>query len=153
MLNLKPNSKERLEIVSLFRKRGNFVLKTEKNILKDENDGEINEERPYIDEETGSSEEGKKEKDKITKAKREKTTKCQTKNEGTSSLKPIVGRSRWTSAEKDLVVHYFRKHIEDRVTPKFHECREFLSKYGNKMVKKDWVKVKTLVYNTFRLKK
>lgn len=32
MLNLKPNSKERLEVVSAFRKRGNFVLKTEKDI-------------------------------------------------------------------------------------------------------------------------
>ncbi|KAJ8941087.1 hypothetical protein NQ314_010492 [Rhamnusium bicolor] len=32
MLSLKPNSKERLEIVSAFRKRGYFILKTEKDI-------------------------------------------------------------------------------------------------------------------------
>lgn len=74
------------------------------------------------------------------------------KDESTSRLKSTAGRSRWTSTEKKLVENYFRKHIKNRIIPKKHEWHQFLSKYGDKMIKKDWVKVKTYVYNTFRPK-
>lgn len=64
----------------------------------------------------------------------------------------ISGRIRWTDNEKKIVLDYFKHHVKNKVTPKKHECDDFLEKHGKYLPNKDWVRVKTLVYNKFRLK-
>lgn len=119
-----------------------------KDLRKDEEIGSSKKEEKY--EEIGSSK--KEGKYKEIDDSKEKNIEIQIKDEGTLRLKPVAGRSRWTSAEKKLTQLYFRKHIKNRITPKKHECNQFFSKYGDKMIIKDWVKVKTFVYNSFRQK-
>ncbi|KAI4454940.1 hypothetical protein MML48_9g00011193 [Holotrichia oblita] len=64
----------------------------------------------------------------------------------------IVGRVKWTKEEKKIVKDYFSWHIQHKITPKKKECEELLQLYGDELINKDWVRVKTLVYNTFRNK-
>lgn len=82
----------------------------------------------------------------------EQITKFQ-ENSASSSKKLISRRVRWSNAERKLVLHYFKTHIERKVTPKKHECDDFLKKYGEDLIDKDWVKIKTFVYNSARLSK
>lgn len=60
------------------------------------------------------------------------------------------GRVRWSEEEKRLVCAYFKEHIKKKIPPKKHECELFLEKKGNLMVNKDWVRIKTFVYNIYR---
>ncbi|XP_060517499.1 uncharacterized protein LOC132696596 [Cylas formicarius] len=62
------------------------------------------------------------------------------------------GRVKWNSKEKKLVLNYFKSHLEEKITPKKHECEEYVAKYRNNITITEWIKIKTLVYNTFRYK-
>lgn len=62
------------------------------------------------------------------------------------------GRIPWSKKEKIIVLRYFEKHVKLKITPKKHECQQFIQQHGDKLQNKDWVRVKTLVYNTFRKK-
>lgn len=82
--------------------------------------------------------------------------KVKNKNETNSSKKlceskKISGRTRWTDQEKTLVLDYFKDHLEKKATPRKYECDQFIAKHGKSMINKDWVKIKTFVYNSFRL--
>lgn len=72
-------------------------------------------------------------------------------NEEETELKPIKeklsGRARWTSTEKNIVLRYFREHIKNKISPKKHECEAFFTLHKQQMKIKDWVKVKTFIYN------
>ncbi|KAJ3639911.1 hypothetical protein Zmor_003240 [Zophobas morio] len=70
-----------------------------------------------------------------------------TKSEGNKKS----GRLPWTEAQKKLVLNHFKKHIKNKVTPKKHECEELIVSHKDILGSKDWVRVKTLVYNTFRM--
>ncbi|CAG9826831.1 unnamed protein product [Diabrotica balteata] len=61
------------------------------------------------------------------------------------------GRIRWSAQEKNIVKLHFKHHIEEKITPKKEECELFISKNNKIFKNKDWVRIKTLVYNTFRL--
>lgn len=60
-------------------------------------------------------------------------------------------RNKWPNTDKKLVLEYFKNHINKKITPKKHECEQFVDKYKKVLTITDWVKIKTLVYNTFRL--
>ncbi|KAJ8959479.1 hypothetical protein NQ318_022176 [Aromia moschata] len=64
----------------------------------------------------------------------------------------ISGRSRWSVEEKKLVLKFFHEHVKKKITPKKHECEQLISSNKNILLNKDWIKVKTFVYNSFRLK-
>lgn len=66
--------------------------------------------------------------------------------------KKTSGRVRWSDHEKKLVLEYFKEHTRNKVTPKKEECEDFLKVKGEKMINKDWVRIKTFVYNFFRQK-
>uniref|UniRef100_A0A6P7GWY7 Uncharacterized protein LOC114347491 n=1 Tax=Diabrotica virgifera virgifera TaxID=50390 RepID=A0A6P7GWY7_DIAVI len=93
-------------------------------------------------------------------SKNENTIKSTTKNEATNvtsiktkkEKKSNAGRERWSKAEKSLVCDYFKDHIQKKIAPKTGECAECIPKYKDFPKNKDWLKIKTLVYNTFRAK-
>lgn len=60
-------------------------------------------------------------------------------------------RRQWSDVDKQLVLSFFEKHIQEKKAPKKEECFNFIKK-NNSFSEKDWVKIKTLVYNTYRLK-
>lgn len=64
----------------------------------------------------------------------------------------ITGRIPWSNKEKNIVLDFFKHHVENKITPKKHECNQFLLQHGEKLHAKDWVRVKTFVYNSFRQK-
>lgn len=66
--------------------------------------------------------------------------------------KKISGRIRWSDQEKKIVLEYFKEHIRKKITPKKEECNEFLKVKGRRLLNKDWVRIKTFVYNVFRQK-
>ncbi|XP_044765145.1 uncharacterized protein LOC123321547 [Coccinella septempunctata] len=61
-------------------------------------------------------------------------------------------RHTWSLEEKQLVLTYFRKHIRSKRAPRKNECLEFISDNSNFFENGDWVRIKTLVYNTYRPK-
>lgn len=61
-------------------------------------------------------------------------------------------RHIWSEHEKQLVLTYFKKHIRSKKAPKKNECLELISKHPNFFKCDDWVRIKTLVYNTYRQK-
>ncbi|KAF2887939.1 hypothetical protein ILUMI_18234, partial [Ignelater luminosus] len=52
--------------------------------------------------------------------------------------KKVTGRIRWIDQETKFVLNYFRHHLKSKITPKEHECDQFLAKYGERLVNKDW---------------
>ncbi|KAB0805127.1 hypothetical protein PPYR_02097 [Photinus pyralis] len=64
--------------------------------------------------------------------------------------KGVSDRKRWSEIEKKLVLKHFSNHIKRKITPKKGECTEFLKQNANVLIDKDWVRVKTFVYNSFR---
>lgn len=59
-------------------------------------------------------------------------------------------RVRWAKNEKKLVLKYFKDHIKNKVAPKKRDCEKFISENPNTFEVADWVRVKTLVFNTYR---
>ncbi|KAF2886893.1 hypothetical protein ILUMI_19281, partial [Ignelater luminosus] len=52
--------------------------------------------------------------------------------------KKVTGRIRWIGQETKIDLNYFRHHLKSKTTPKEHECDQFLAKYGERLVNKDW---------------
>nr|CAI5834914.1 unnamed protein product [Callosobruchus analis] len=62
------------------------------------------------------------------------------------------GRVRWEPEQKNLVLQEFKRHIKRKVLPTKQECLDFMNRHSIKFDKFDWSRIKTLVYNTYRLK-
>ncbi|XP_044741049.1 uncharacterized protein LOC123302257 [Chrysoperla carnea] len=63
-----------------------------------------------------------------------------------------TGRSTWTAEEIEIVKNHFKNHIRQKQPPKKAECEELINKYPNLLKSKGWVRIKTYVYNAYRLK-
>nr|CAI5842778.1 unnamed protein product [Callosobruchus analis] len=61
-------------------------------------------------------------------------------------------RATWTESEKEITRKYFSKHIQNKIAPKKLECEQFLEAHSQKFGSKNWLKIKTFVYNAYRLK-
>lgn len=59
-------------------------------------------------------------------------------------------RGRWSNIQKDLILKYFKSHINKKIVPRKEECVEFLQKHYDLFNPCTWVRIKTLVYNTYR---
>lgn len=59
-------------------------------------------------------------------------------------------RVRWLTKEKNAVLKYFARHVKNKIAPKKQECLEFVRQSSNSFNKTDWVRIKTLVFNTYR---
>ncbi|XP_044765585.1 uncharacterized protein LOC123321865 [Coccinella septempunctata] len=60
-------------------------------------------------------------------------------------------RGAWNKTQKDIMLQYFKKHIKNKIPPRKGECLEFREKNLDKFESKNWVQIKTFVYNTYRL--
>lgn len=58
----------------------------------------------------------------------------------------------WLDLQKQIVLDHLKTHINKKIAPKKHECEELIKKHKNILKDVGWVRVKTLVYNSFRLK-
>lgn len=64
----------------------------------------------------------------------------------------ITGRTKWLKHEKDVVLTHFKEHIQARKAPKKQECLDLISTHPDLFSLDDWVRIKTLVFNTYRIK-
>ncbi|KAB0804413.1 hypothetical protein PPYR_01383 [Photinus pyralis] len=76
--------------------------------------------------------------------------KSQDEPDEKSKKSKLTGRTPWTEAQSLLVKNHFKKHIRLKQAPKKNECIEFMEKHPTIFQNKDWVRVKTFVYNTYR---
>lgn len=60
-------------------------------------------------------------------------------------------RIQWTKAQKATVLQYFKNHIKKRKLPKKDDCFKFTEKYFDRFHNINWSRIKTLVYNTYRV--
>lgn len=67
-----------------------------------------------------------------------------------SNIKASSGRLRWTNEQKKVVLQFFKTHVKNRTAPKKNECLEIIRQHPNLFTENDWVRIKTLVYNTYR---
>ncbi|CAG9827018.1 unnamed protein product [Diabrotica balteata] len=97
---------------------------------------------------TGKIYEIKKKLQKCYKRQRENTDLI-TENE---PLHKKISREKWTEKNKKLVLTFFATHVINKKAPKKQECMAFINLNLNLFEEKDWIRIKTLVYNTYRLK-
>ncbi|CAH0560630.1 unnamed protein product [Brassicogethes aeneus] len=64
----------------------------------------------------------------------------------------IKTRIPWTLEQIKIVKCHFKEHIVNKQAPKKKECLELINKYHNVLHNKDWVQVKTYVYNVYKKK-
>lgn len=76
--------------------------------------------------------------------------KITNKPTGSSSNVKNSNRIRWSQKDKKLVLKYFQKHVKTKTTPKKQECLNFIDINSGLFNQSDWLRIKTLVYNTFR---
>lgn len=62
------------------------------------------------------------------------------------------GRTKWSKDDKKLVLAHFKEHIRTKRPPKKQECLDFISSHSSLFTQSDWVRIKTLVFNTYRIK-
>lgn len=62
------------------------------------------------------------------------------------------GRIKWSENEKKLVLNHFKTHIKKKIAPKKEECEQLLNEHRSILMTKDWVRIKTFVYNNYRNK-
>lgn len=74
-----------------------------------------------------------------------------TKHNANVTSSSVSGRMRWSASEKKLVLKFFKKNIEKKIAPKKEECLNFIRQNNKSFKECDWVRVKTLVYNTYRV--
>lgn len=53
-------------------------------------------------------------------------------------------RKRWSEDEKKIVLHYFKKHLKTKTTPKKDECLALINAHSDLFQKCDWVRIKAL---------
>nr|CAI5852613.1 unnamed protein product [Callosobruchus analis] len=80
------------------------------------------------------------------------TRNQETESEPQSVEKKRNLRATWTESEKEITRKYFSKHIQNKIAPKKLECEQFLEAHSQKFGSKNWLKIKTFVYNAYRLK-
>nr|CAI5817923.1 unnamed protein product [Callosobruchus analis] len=61
-------------------------------------------------------------------------------------------RKRWEAGEKQLVLKHSKKHVKNKIAPKKQECIDFINKNPYRFSPIDWIRIKTLVFNTYRMK-
>ncbi|KAJ8945466.1 hypothetical protein NQ314_009218 [Rhamnusium bicolor] len=59
-------------------------------------------------------------------------------------------RVRWDNGEKEMVLKHFKKHIKSKTAPRKQDCLNFIDNHPDKFFVSDWVRIKTLVFNTYR---
>lgn len=74
------------------------------------------------------------------------------KTKKTHFNKTLGNRMRWANKEKQLVLKHFKKHIQTKTAPKKHECLTFIEQHPALFSISDWVRIKTLIFNTYRTK-
>ncbi|KAL3267596.1 hypothetical protein HHI36_023895 [Cryptolaemus montrouzieri] len=92
-----------------------------------------------------------KQEQELIRKKQKNNDSAEQEDVNTSKFKNNV-RVRWTEPEKRIVKNHFVTHINKKIPPKKHECMELLNKNKEELKNKDWVRVKTFVYNAFRNK-
>lgn len=50
------------------------------------------------------------------------------------------------------MLKYFKKNIENKTALKKNECEEFLETYKKQFENVGWVRVKTFIFNIYRMK-
>lgn len=65
----------------------------------------------------------------------------------------MSGRTRWTNEQVDVVKKHFHQHINKKTAPKKKECENLKEQYPELLNNKNWVQIKTYVYNVYRMKK
>ncbi|XP_030765271.1 uncharacterized protein LOC115889423 [Sitophilus oryzae] len=61
-------------------------------------------------------------------------------------------RHSWTQKQKQVVLKSFKNHIKERKLPKKDECLKLMNENKTLFKGLDWSKIKTLIYNTYRIK-
>ncbi|XP_057672222.1 uncharacterized protein LOC130903878 [Diorhabda carinulata] len=70
--------------------------------------------------------------------------------------KPVAGTKKkktrklvpWTDDQKKVTLNYFKDHIKTKKPPKRFECEDLKTKY-EKILNKDWLKIKVFVQNYY----
>lgn len=90
--------------------------------------------------------------DHIINSKRTKIEETRKVHEETPSKIQLKkgNRVRWNEQDKKIVLNYFKKHIKDKVAPRKEECLAFIKLKKERFDEHQWVRIKTLVYNTYR---
>lgn len=60
-------------------------------------------------------------------------------------------RVRWSDAQKKLVFKFFKGNIDKKIPPRKIDCINFIRLNNNVFKESEWLRIKTLVYNTYRL--
>lgn len=61
-------------------------------------------------------------------------------------------RLRWTTDQKNILRNYFKENIMRKKAPRKEECEAFVNKHET-FAKIGWLKIKTFVFNEYRVKK
>ncbi|KAL1498432.1 hypothetical protein ABEB36_009237 [Hypothenemus hampei] len=56
----------------------------------------------------------------------------------------------WTETQKSDIRIYFKKQIKEKVAPRKQQVMEFLQKHPENFKNKNWVQVKSYVYNCYK---
>ncbi|KAL1487660.1 hypothetical protein ABEB36_015637 [Hypothenemus hampei] len=78
------------------------------------------------------------------------TSKDEHVGDGKKKLGP--GRTQWNEDQIKLVKQHFKEHIRTKTAPKKQECLKLYEEYPTILHNKDWVRIKTFVYNCYRQK-
>lgn len=60
-------------------------------------------------------------------------------------------RKRWDVQQKKIMEKYFQKYIRKKQAPSKSDCLKFKEKYPKLFADRDWVTIKTFVYNCYRI--
>lgn len=66
-------------------------------------------------------------------------------------LGKLSGRTPWSEEERKAVKAHFHQHILEKKAPRKQECELFLEGNKHMFKNKDWIKIKTYVYNCYRV--
>uniref|UniRef100_A0A6P7F297 Uncharacterized protein LOC114325818 isoform X3 n=1 Tax=Diabrotica virgifera virgifera TaxID=50390 RepID=A0A6P7F297_DIAVI len=60
-------------------------------------------------------------------------------------------RISWSLQQQNIVLNYFQGHIQQKQSPKRHECELLKEKYAPLFENKSWEKIKAYVFNEYRV--
>ncbi|XP_057335080.1 uncharacterized protein LOC130673883 [Microplitis mediator] len=61
-----------------------------------------------------------------------------------------IGRTPWAPEQAKVVKNYFKRDIQLKKAPKKRECEELIKNHPDLLKNKDWIRIKTYVYNLYR---
>lgn len=61
-----------------------------------------------------------------------------------------TARGSWNMNQKKIMLTFFKKHVEEKMSPKKQECLALKTKYFDLFHNKTWVQIKVFIYNTYR---